>query len=333
MSEAEVMRAAGLAARRGGRNAGGRSPATPPRACPGHAGGPSDVYDGRVHRLVPAAVFAFFVTTVGAAAAPLPPLRMNAWGSAPPGPAPGGASTPSLTAPCPPGTLLDEDVCVHIPSDIDEGEPDAPIAPNAHRERSGRWLRYDQIPRRPDRPADYDAYRYPIPPGLPGGHSVVSGFDLDRPDTSQRRGPTIHAIGHGGVDLPQAKGTPIHMVALEHQQGDADVLYTGFYFGTTVMTRQTVREAGRVRDYVVIFGHLDAVAPGVVAGRTLASGDVLGFVGDTGSKELVHLHYETRRVRDGVDILKRLASGPAYLVDDSVSIVCDPRNVLPLRGP
>jgi len=234
--------------------------------------------------------------------------------------------------PCPAGTLADNDVCVHIPQDTDEGEPDSPISPNAHRDRSGRWARYDQIPRRPDRPADYDAYQYPIPPGLPGGHSVVSGYDLDRPDPSQRRGPSIHAVGHGGVDLPQAKGTPIRMVPLEHQQGDADVLYTGFYFGTTVMTRQTVREAGRVRDYVVIFGHLDAVAPGVAAGKTLANGDMLGFVGDTGSKELVHLHYETRRVRDGVDTMKRAAAGPAFLVDDSVSVVCDPRNVLPLRA-
>jgi murein DD-endopeptidase MepM/ murein hydrolase activator NlpD len=220
---------------------------------------------------------------------------------------------------------------VHVPTDDDEGEPDSPVSPNAHRERSGRWAHYDQIPRRPDRPADYDAYQYPVPPGLPGGHSVVSGYDLDRPDPAQRRGPTIHAVGHGGVDLPQVKGSPVRMLALEHQVGDADVVYTGFYFGTTVMTRHTVREAGKVRDYLAIFGHLDSVAPGVKVGGTLASGDVLGFVGDTGSKELVHLHYETRRVRDGVDLMKKVVVGPSILVDDSVSIVCDPRNVLPLR--
>ncbi len=286
-------------------------------------------------RLAPAALFAFLVSTLGAAAAPLPPLHLVAAS-----PAVDGKGTDrsapdrrdGIETPCPPGTLPDHEVCVHIPSDTDEDEPDSLVSPNAHRERSGRWSRYDQIPRRPDRPADYDAYRYPVPPGLPGGHSVVSGYDLDRPDESQRRGPTLHAVGHGGVDLPQTKGTPVRLVPLEHQQGDADVLFTGFYFGTTVITRQTVREAGKVRDYIAIFGHLEAVAPGVSAGRTLANGDVLGTVGDTGSKELVHLHYETRRVRDGVDVMKKVAAGPAILVDDSVSIVCDPRNVLPLRA-
>jgi hypothetical protein len=286
-------------------------------------------------RLAPAALFAFLVTAFGATAAPLSPVRIRTSGASPMVP-PWEAESPdqpSSDRPCPPGTLADNAVCIHIPAEADQDEPDSPISPNAHRERSGRWARYDQIPRRPDRPADYDAYQYPVPPGLPGGHSVVSGYDLDRPDLSQRRGPSIHAVGHGGVDLPQAKGTPVHLVPLEHQQGDADVLYTGFYFGTTVITRQTVREAGRVRDYIVIFGHLDSVAPGVAFGRTLAAGDVVGFVGDTGSKELVHLHYETRRVRDGVDVMKKVAAGPGILVDDSVSIVCDPRNVLPLHAP
>ena len=31
-------------------------------------------------------------------------------------------------------------------------------------------------------------------------------------------------------------------------------------------------------------------------------------------------------------LMKKVALGPAILVDDSVSIVCDPRNVLPLRA-
>jgi len=282
-------------------------------------------YTPVVSQLAPAAVFAFVVTTLGASAAPLPPIRVGALGAV----RAARASLEDLA--CPAGTLPDGDVCVHLPIGSDFDEPDAPASANAHRERSGRWAIYDQIPRRPDRPADYDAYQYPVPPGMPGGHSVVSGYDLDRPDPAQRRGPTLHAVGHGGVDLPQARGTPILLVSLDHQQGDADVLYTGPYFGTTVMTRQTVREAGQLRDYIAIFGHMDGIAPGVAVGTTLKNGDLIGFVGDTGSRELVHLHYETRRVREGVDVLKKLGAGPAALTDDAVSIVCDPRNVLPLR--
>ena len=43
----------------------------------------------------------------------------------------------------------------------------------------GHWVVYDEIPRRPERPADYDAYRYPVPCERA---CVVSGYDLDRSD-------------------------------------------------------------------------------------------------------------------------------------------------------
>jgi len=228
---------------------------------------------------------------------------------------------------CPPGMFPDNHACVHLEA---PDEAEAPMAENAHHERSGKWVLYDQIPRRPDRPADYDAYLYPIPPGIPGGHSVVSGYDLDRPDESQRRGRTLHAVGHGGVDLPQAKGTPIKMIGLDHQQGDAEVVYVGPLFGSTVVTRHTLREGGLLHDYILLFGHLDAAAPGLAKGTQLHPGDVVGTVGDTGSPELVHLHLEARRVREGVDVgAVPTANG---LLAPEISVVCDPRNVLPLRA-
>jgi murein DD-endopeptidase MepM/ murein hydrolase activator NlpD len=227
---------------------------------------------------------------------------------------------------CAPSMFPDNGVCVHLES---EEESDAPVAQNAHRERSGKWVLYDQIPRRPDRPADYDAYVYPVPPGLPGGRSVISGYDLDRPDETQRRGRTLHAVGHGGVDLPQARGTPVTMIALDHQQGDAEVVYAGPLFGTTLVTRHAVHEGGGLRDYILLFGHLDAIAPGMTKGAVVHVGDIVGAVGDTGSPELIHLHLEARRVREGVDIASVIA--PNTLLAAEISVVCDPRNVLPLR--
>ncbi len=242
-------------------------------------------------------------------------------------PQPGAPARAQAT--CPPGTLPDNDVCVHLPTG-DPGEGAAKQASaNAHRERSGAWAVYEQIPRLSERPAEYEAYRYPIPPGLPGGKYVVSGYDLDRPDALQRRGRTLRHVGHGGLDLPQARGTPVKLVALEHQEGDCEVLFAGKLFGTTVVTRHAVHEAGRLREYLVLFGHLESIAPGVSTGLRLPEGAVVGAVGDTGSPELVHLHLEVRRVRDGVD-LARVPGGGA-LVGESVSVVCDPRNVLPLR--
>jgi murein DD-endopeptidase MepM/ murein hydrolase activator NlpD len=226
---------------------------------------------------------------------------------------------------CPRGTLPDEGTCVRATEGDDFVVGDA--EPNAHHERSGRYVVYDQIPRRPDRPADYDAYRYPIPAGLPNGHHVISGYDLDKPDERQRRGAKMHAVGHGGVDLPQTKGSPISMIALDHQEGDARVVFVGSLFGNTVITLHTLHEATGPRDYVLVWGHLDAPAPGLEKGRVLREGETLGTVGDSGSPELVHLHLEARRVREGRDAMK-LVGGEAIL---DASIVCDPRNVLPLR--
>ncbi|MFO0671500.1 MAG: M23 family metallopeptidase [Polyangiaceae bacterium] len=241
------------------------------------------------------------------------------------GPARRGAGTTVLAMTCEPGTVADGTICVHVP---DEGAPESPSAEMGHHDRRGAWNVYEQIPRRPDRPADYEAYRFPVPGALPGGKHVVSGYDLDRPDESQRRGRHLRAVGHGGLDIPDPRGTPVRALALEAQSGDAEVVYVGALFGTTVVTRQTIREGGRLRDYLVLFGHLDRAAPGLAAGTRLKEDDVLGFVGDTGSPELVHLHLETRRVRDGVDVAK---VSPAQLLDGSVSVVCDPRNVLPRK--
>src|SRR5690606_41614078 len=74
-------------------------------------------------------------------------------------------------------------------------------------------------------------------------------------------------------------------------------LFRSPLFGTTVVTRHTLREGGRLMDYVVLFGHLDAIAQGVAPGVVLKDGELVGAVGDTGSPSLVHLHYEVRRDR------------------------------------
>jgi hypothetical protein len=106
------------------------------------------------------------------------------------------------------------------------------------------------------------------------------------------------------------------------------VLFVGKLFGTTVITRHTLREGGRLRDYVVLHGHLDRAAVGLMRGpQPIAEGSILGYVGDTGSEGIVHLHLEVRRVRDGIDLAK---TAPERLVADEISVVCDPRNVLPL---
>jgi murein DD-endopeptidase MepM/ murein hydrolase activator NlpD len=233
-----------------------------------------------------------------------------------------------MSAPCPAGTLPDQDVCVPIPGSDDLGSDELEAFGMGHHDKRGRYETYDQIPRRPDRPAEYESYRYPIP--IPETVKLtMSGYDLDRPESEQRQGRKFSHVGHGGIDLPAPRGTEVHVIALEHQEGDAEVLFVGKLFGTTVITKHTLREGGRLRDYVVLHGHLDGTAPGLARGQgALPEKTLLGYVGDTGSEGIVHLHFETRRVREGIDLQK---TPPERLIANEISVVCDPRNVLPLK--
>lgn len=241
-----------------------------------------------------------------------------------PNPAPDTGSR-ALESRCPVGTLPDANVCIPVPNEAEGGE-ELTSKSNVHRERSGRWRVYDQIPRRPERPADYDLYRMPVAP-IPGQSFVLSGYDLHLPDASQRRGAELSAVGHGGIDIAQKRGTEVRLVSLTHQVGDAEALFTGALFGTSVVTLHTLREGGGLREYIVIHGHLDGTAPGLRRGASLREGALLGFVGDSGSPGIVHLHLEVRRVRPEVNV-RQLAGGE--LSQNARTVVCDPRNVLPL---
>ncbi len=224
-------------------------------------------------------------------------------------------------APCPRGTLPDSNVCVPVP-DPEAGRQALSEAQTEHHDRSGRLRVYDQIPRSPERPKDLRQYRLPIP-----APAVGSGYDLDRPDAEQRRGAELSAVGHGGVDLAQARGTRVQLVKLENQVGDAQVLAAGHLFGNSVVTLHTLREAGALREYLVIYGHLDSIAPGISRGQSLKADSLLGYVGDSDSPGIVHLHLEVRRAREGVDA-GQLPLG--QITQNSKTVACDPRNVLEL---
>lgn len=235
---------------------------------------------------------------------------------------------------CAPGSIPDGDgpeaACVPLPESDDGADPPAEAVSNAHRDRDGRWVVYDQIPRRPDRPAEYDAYRFPVS----CDRCVTSGYDLDRPDELQRRGHGLREVGHGALDLTAPRGTPVATVTLVHQVGPSELLYAGTLFGNSVVSLHTLREGGALRDYIVLLGHLDAYAANLQPGALLHDGEVLGVVGDSGSPGRIHLHLEVRRVRGdmaGRVELKRLAASDPSALVGSATIVCDPRNVLPLR--
>jgi murein DD-endopeptidase MepM/ murein hydrolase activator NlpD len=237
----------------------------------------------------------------------------------------GGLAAPQAAALCPAGTLPDGGVCVPAFDVVKSGEALSEQRA-AHHDKQGRLRVYDQIPRRPERPPDYRRYQLPVPP-LPQQSFVTSGYDLDLPDDEQRRGADMKAVGHGGVDVAQKRGTPVALVQLEHQVGDAVVLFVGKLFGNSVVTHHAVREGVGVRDYLVIHGHLEKPASGLHKGASVPAGSVVGYVGDSGSPGVVHLHLEVRRAREGVS-LPTLREGE--LAHNSKTVACDPRNVLPL---
>ncbi|MFO0557840.1 MAG: M23 family metallopeptidase [Polyangiales bacterium] len=238
--------------------------------------------------------------------------------------APSGRCLPD--PPCESSLLPIDGLCVPARTEAMD-DPSAGLESNAHTDRSGRLVVYEHIPRRPDLPADYDRYLYPTEPW--GGQTVGSGYDLGRPDALQRRGVDLTAIGHGGVDLAQERGAPVRAIALRGQQGDAEVLYIGPLFGNTVVLSHVVREGPTTRVYLALHGHLDGFAPGLRKGQSVTPQTLLGFVGDSGAEGMVHLHYEIRLVRPGIDP-SRIDRGNA-LVEQSNSVPCDPRNVLPMR--
>jgi murein DD-endopeptidase MepM/ murein hydrolase activator NlpD len=119
----------------------------------------------------------------------------------------------------------------------------------------------------------------------------------------------------------------VRLVNLEHQVGDAVVQASGHLFGNSVVTLHTLREAGALREYLVIYGHLDGIAPGISHGLALKADSLLGYVGDSDSPGIVHLHLEVRRAREGVDAAQ-LPIG--QITQNAKTVACDPRNVLEL---
>ncbi len=221
---------------------------------------------------------------------------------------------------CPEGTLPQGSLCVHLWRD--EGSS-AAAQRAVHRER-GVWRAYDQIPKLPERPATYEAYRWPVV-----YTSISSGYDLGEPDDRQRRIKNRPETGHGGLDLLAERRAPVSLVTLTGQEGAARILYAGTLFGTTVVSAHVVRAEGKDYTYLVLYGHLDSATKGAAVGETAASGTVIGLVGDSGSPGIVHLHLEVRRLREGVD-LANVPAGASF-ISENVSVPCDPRNVIPLK--
>nr|WP_305888886.1 M23 family metallopeptidase [Parvularcula maris] len=98
----------------------------------------------------------------------------------------------------------------------------------------------------------------------------------------RRRHPVLgYDKGHKGVDFGAPRGTPILAA------GDGTVKLAGprGTFGNYIR----LEHAG---GYETAYAHLQGFAKGIVSGKRVRQGEVIGYVGTTGRSTGPHLHYE-----------------------------------------
>jgi murein DD-endopeptidase MepM/ murein hydrolase activator NlpD len=123
------------------------------------------------------------------------------------------------------------------------------------------------------------------------GKSARKGFlrtPVDGARLSSRFGMRNHPIlgytrMHRGVDFAAPTGTPIYAAA------NGTVEFVGHMRGYGRMIE--LRHKG---DNETVYAHMSAFARGLRKGQTVRQGQVIGFVGMTGSATGPHLHYEVR---------------------------------------
>ncbi|MDI1443281.1 hypothetical protein [Polyangium sp. 6x1] len=250
---------------------------------------------------------------------------LGALGKTPRRKAPEAAPTPSTVAPgvaasCGPRTLPEGDVCIPLPPPgraQPDGQDELAEGPEAATERS------TLVPRRPERPVEVAAYRFPL--AAEATPSVLAG--LDRPFGLSLEAGDV-APGPGAVLLDASSGDAVVSLALEGQEGPAEVAFVGEMLGATVVTAHLVRDGGRLRQVLLVHGNLDRPSERAVVGAPLEAGDELGFVGDSAFRGRPGLYLEARQLREGTSLGGLDA---ARLRKDIVSVPVDVRNALPLR--
>jgi murein DD-endopeptidase MepM/ murein hydrolase activator NlpD len=116
------------------------------------------------------------------------------------------------------------------------------------------------------------------------GARISSGF-----------GFRIHPIfgfrkAHTGVDFAAPYGTPIHATA----DGVVKTIGRQNGYGNVVELRH-------IDGISTLYGHMSGFMEGLKAGDTVARGDVIGYVGSTGTSTGNHVHYEYRVEGEPID--------------------------------
>jgi peptidoglycan LD-endopeptidase LytH len=111
---------------------------------------------------------------------------------------------------------------------------------------------------------------------------------------------------HEAIDILVARGTPV----LSAADGRVLRLFDSKPGGLMVYATDASER------FILLYGHLDGYAPGIVDGMTIRRGQVIGYVGTTGnaSEDTPHLHFGILRGRPDVSWSKGVAANPFPLL-------------------
>ncbi|WP_322046798.1 M23 family metallopeptidase [Paraburkholderia sp. J67] len=154
--------------------------------------------------------------------------------------------------------------------------------------------------------ATYDALWFRAPGAARGAYYTLDGallagkpfaMPLDYRRVSSPFGMRTHPVFgeprfHAGIDLTAPVGTPIHAAAT----GTLELAASGHGYGKLVVLRHD-------DGYSTRYAHLVAWASGLRSGQRIEQGEVIGYVGRTGTVTGPHLHFEVRLNERPVDPL------------------------------
>ncbi|MEX2583157.1 MAG: M23 family metallopeptidase [Gemmatimonadota bacterium] len=149
-------------------------------------------------------------------------------------------------------------------------------------ERDGRPGYFDPF----GRALDLEAWSRPL-----ASSRVSSAFGR------QRLHPILNRVlPHTGVDLAAPTGEPVRATA------DGLVAEAGERGGYGLLV-----ELQHPSGYSTRYAHLSRLGPGVSRARVVRQGDIIGYVGMSGTATGPHLHYEVRRRGQPMDPLRVIA--------------------------
>lgn len=150
----------------------------------------------------------------------------------------------------------------------------------------------------------YDALWFTAPGASQGAYYTLDGdliasepfaMPLDYGRVSSPFGMRIHPVFgeprfHTGVDLTAPAGTPIYAAAA----GTVEMAVSGRGYGKHIVLRHD-------DGYSTHYAHLSLFAGALKVGQRIEQGQVIGYVGRTGTATGPHLHFEVRKDDRPVD--------------------------------